>query len=495
MKQLFIRREAILRAIRAAVVALFLLATQCEANAQSSTPPFQVSGSTVTTSSGTYGNGAGLYEPGAAYTSVTIGSGTTINATTPYGAGTDPYSLVATSASSFSNAGSINLDGTNGSGSGNYQATVLLNQGAASITATNSGTISSQLHAGNVTQALDFLSTTGNIAVTNSGTLTAGSSNSAYVLEATSSVSGDIAITNTQGGSISTGIAGAAVEVRTMGAGTLSLNNAGTLSASGGINGRTVRFFSQAGDIQAVNTGTITGTYEGLSLESASGNVMVTNGGTVNGPDTAIYVSTNSGNIFVSNSGMITTGNTGVYASGNTGSTTVINSGTVTGGSYSGLYAGGANISVTNFGTVTNSGSGIYAEQEGGTGNVQVVNNGTITNSASAIYVLQFGTGSIQVVNNNTIATSTDGIMIQSNAGPVTVTNNGSISVANTGIQLSGVGTVIDSGPITGGLADQRSERQQRDPRRASRHIGDDHRRRNDRQHIDPDFCAEYPGG
>jgi hypothetical protein len=158
VKKISFSRKAIIRAIHAACVALFLLAAaQREALAQSYTAPFQVSGSTVTSSSGSYGNSAGLDEFATTYTSLSIGAGTTITATLPYGGNgivADPYSLVTAGASSFSNSGSLTLNSTNGSGSGNYQATVFLNQGATSVTATNSGSISTQLWAQPILQRL-----------------------------------------------------------------------------------------------------------------------------------------------------------------------------------------------------------------------------------------------------------------------------------------------------------------------------------------------------
>ena len=443
MKRWNFNRKRLLHALRAAALALFLLAAAQKANAQVS-PPFQVSGSTVTTSAGTYGNGAGLYEPGASYTSVTIGSGTTINATVPYG---PDGTIVSTSTASFSNAGNLSV-----TASGNYQATVLLDQGALSLNATNSGSISANEPGGNVHETVLLNSTSGNLGFTNSGSLYGVNSNLSNVLSV-QSVSGNISITNSHGGTITTGSAGYAVGASTSAAGTIILTNAGTLTTNG-INSTAVRLQTDAGSLTATNYGIISATGEGMRAESNStGAVTVTNSGNITsvseGLDldsfTGLITATNTGTITsttataietdsngvasVTNSGTLNGSYTGIYEEAGA-SATILNSGTVNGGSNSGLYAGGDTISVTNTrtGTVTNSGSGIYAEE--------------------------YGAGTITVLNQGSITASTYGIQVRPVSGSlVTVTNSGLINVSGTGIVLYGVGSVIDSGSITGGVA------------------------------------------
>jgi fibronectin-binding autotransporter adhesin len=398
MKKLFFSRKQILRAINVAALALsFWAAQQHEVQAQSFAPQFQVAGSTVTTASGNYGTGAGLYEPNAAYTTFTIASGTTINSAAAYGGSNlynvDPYSLITTSTAAFSNAGSLTLT----TGSADYNTTVFLNQMATSIVATNSGTINStQTAGGNVDMALEIISTTGNIALTNSGTLSITGGNNPVAFRALSSAGGDIVITNTANGIVTAGANGNGFYATTSGAGTVNFDNAGNISSGGAA----VAMVSEFGDIAIVNSGTITSTVS-----------------------VAVAAQSNTGNISVLNSGHLAGSQYGVAAYSND-SVTLSNTGSVSSTSSSGMYASAATILETNSGTITSSNSGLSAHQSA-LGTITLVNSGEITSSDYGIRATPFvGSG-------------------------VTVTNSGLINVSNTGILLNQPGNVINSGSIT----------------------------------------------
>jgi hypothetical protein len=79
MKRMLFSRKAILQAIHAACVALFLLATQRAAMAQSFTAPFVVNGSSVSTNAnGTFTSPVGFYDNVGTYSTISVNSGVTI---------------------------------------------------------------------------------------------------------------------------------------------------------------------------------------------------------------------------------------------------------------------------------------------------------------------------------------------------------------------------------------------------------------------------------
>jgi outer membrane autotransporter protein len=470
MKFFRISRQAIFRSIRLASLALFLSAlAEREANAQSVSAPFQVSGSTVTTQTGAYGNGAGLYEPGAGYSTFTIGAGTTINSTEFYGGNNlfnvDPDALVSTSASSFSNAGSLTLTTVNGTSSGSYQATVFLSQGATPITALNTGTIVSNLTGGNVQQALQIVSTTGSISLANSGTLSATGSNQPFGV-ALISTSGDITLTNAATGTISAGANGIAAEAGTTGAGTVNFSNSGSIVATGGFVGT---FLSTAtGEIQGSNSGVMTGATYGFAARSTTGTIQLSNTGTIsaaveglsaqaNSTGPVVLTNSGAGSIAVSSSatstvsaiygasaGAVTISNSG------TGTVSATNSGTTGSGSAYGIFAkASGNISVTNSssglvsgsstGVSTNgTGSAIYAESS--TGSAYIKNSGAAAS-------LSAGTGdaiTLEAYGSTAVAIN--------NSGPLTANANDNTGYASdifTNGPTGAVTTVVNSGTGT----------------------------------------------
>jgi uncharacterized protein YhjY with autotransporter beta-barrel domain len=426
MKILNLRHRDIIQAIRNACIALFLLAaSQRGAAAQSLTPPFQVSGNVVTTTSGPYGNGTGMNEPNANYTSITIGPNTTINTDTTY-AGSFPslQSVIQTSTSTFTNQGTIALAEPTGVTPGAQVAVIDLDQGATSLNFTNSGALSGSIQAAGSTflQAALLNSTTGDISFTNTGSVYIGQADSGTAVSINSN-SGNITINNEVGGSITQGTYYRVVQATTGGAGTINFNNAGTISNVGNI---TVDLSAGLGDIQGANSGTISGGEYGI-YASTQGNASFTNSatGTISGSSSGVYLEA-TGTGFASNDGTI---NGGLTVMGNAGAT-AINTNLITnanaGISVSGLGA----LSATNTGSITNSGYGIVAFQSSsGPSSILVDNSGTITTTGSGIY-----------------AGSTDAI-------PITINNSGTIDSGGTGIMLLNAGTVINSGPLSGTVA------------------------------------------
>jgi uncharacterized protein YhjY with autotransporter beta-barrel domain len=432
MKKLRFQPREIRRAIYNACVALLLLASaQRAATGQSYTAPFQVSGSTVTTSTGTYGTGAGLDEGGANYTSVTIGAGTTINSTNTY-AGSFPLeqSLIHASASSFDNAGTLSLN-VAGVG-GENPALIWLDQGATDLSFTNSGSMNSQVTGGSVTQQEVYLtSTTGSVSFNNTGSIyaTASPANFAVVINTNS---GNIDINNAQSGTITGNQSGRAIFATASGSGDITFNNAGTMI--GGNLG--VVLNAGTGFVNATNSGSIEGGDYGFFVQS-SGDITLANTstGVVSGSSSGIYAETVGGNVNISNAGTLTNG---AYGYSQSGTVTMLNSGTITGGT-SGMIGLGSAVAITNTGTISNSTYGIYAYQSGGTTPaIQVVNSGSITATNSAIYLGTPGT----VINSGPLNGGVDAINVPSGS---TVILRGNVLKPNTVI----VGAIVGGADAT----------------------------------------------
>jgi outer membrane lipase/esterase len=410
VKRIVFSRKAILRAIHAACVALYLLAAQREVSAQSYTPPFVVNGSAVSTNaSGTFTSPVGFYDNVNFYSSITVGSGVTINSSSTYGGpiiGGAFTAVIGATTSSFVNHGSLNLNTT----SGNYLDTVGLNQGATSVAATNSGSIINTGLSGvlNVGSALYIVSSSGNATVDNSGTIASTGGNSQYALWMQSN-SGNIGLTNEQTGQISDDT-GFAVYAQASGSGAVTITNNGTLTA-----------FSTVIDAQ-----------------SSTGAVQITNNGNVN-------LTGNQDGIFGDSDGGVTVNNTGHI---------VANSG-------SGIYLEGVStnagaLTVTNTGSISAGSFGVGVQQPG-SGNISITNSGAITASYSAIYAYFDGpstASALYIRNTGTITSTGSGIYTYS---PTTLYDSGNITAATQAISVpSGsivtlAGRPIISGPIVGG--------------------------------------------
>ncbi|MEI9999780.1 MAG: autotransporter domain-containing protein [Verrucomicrobiota bacterium] len=378
MKRLFIRRSLILRAIHAACLALVLAALTQRASAQSLTAPFVVNGTTVSTNqTGTFISPVGFYDATNTYSTLSVGSGVTINSTAGFGGNfqlTYQTEIDATTAS-FANQGNLSLN-TN---SGSYQATVGLNQGATSVSVVNSGSIVSSGNGTlNVSTALGIVSTSGNIAVDNKGLMSASGAYAVNTLS-TQSTSGNITITNEASGQITNGSAGFDVFAQTAGNGAIAITNDGVLNAQ----------------------------QEGIAAFGDAGPLSITNSGTVNVANGyGILGTTNSGPITIINNGAITgtNSNYGILASNslpNSGAVSVTNAGTISGVSNGiGAYQSGtAPLTITNSGSITSSSSGIYGSSQGTASSFYVRNTGKIISSSSGIYLFSpariYNTGSI----------------------------------------------------------------------------------------------------
>jgi uncharacterized protein with beta-barrel porin domain len=360
MKKLHLTRRQILRTIHAATIALLFVLAASRAHAQTYTAPFTISGTTVSaTTAGTYDSPVGFYDSVNTYSSISVGSGVTINSTAPYGGTIDDiYADVNATTSSFTNQGTLSLN-TN---SGPYQAAVNLTQGATSVNVGNSGTLSvvggSSINSG---FALRVLSTSGNITVNNSGTMSTSGGTLDYAVDL-HSTSGSLSFTNTQTGTVTLNGSGYPFLALTGGSGNVSFINDGLISSTD----RGIVLEADAGTTQAVNTGTIslTGTGDILYI-GAAGPITVTNSGALTG--------TNS--------------DYGIGVAGGS-SVTVTNSKTISGVQYGIWSFGTGTMTLSNTGTITSTNSGIYAGAGGTASTFNIRNTGVINSGSFGIHVL-----------------------------------------------------------------------------------------------------------
>ncbi len=348
-----------------------------------------MNGSAISTNAnGTFTSPVGFYDNVNAYSSITVGSGVTINSSSTYGGPIiGAYSaVIGTTTSSLVNNGSLNLN-TN---SGNYLDTVGLNQGATSVIVTNSGSITNTGLAGvlNVGSALYIVSTSGNAALDNSGTISVTGGNNQYAIWFQSD-SGNITLTNEQGGHISDDT-GYAIYAQSSGSGAISITNDGVVNSSF----YTIYARGTSGAINITNNGTLNtgGPSDGI-LAKSDGAITAINNGNINatGSASGIYiegVTTNAGAMTVTNTGSITGAVYGIAVQ-QTGSGTIrmTNSGNIT-CSYSGIYgyfdgpSTASSFYIRNTGSVTSTGSGIYTFSP-----ATVYNSGNITATGPAISV------------------------------------------------------------------------------------------------------------
>ena len=351
---------------------------QHRASAQSLSAPFVINGSGVSTNAnGTFTSPVGFYDNVNSYSSIAVGSGVTINSSSTYGGAFSGQftAVIGATTSSFSNQGSLNLNTT----SGNYLATVGLNQGTNSVAVTNSGYISNTGLSGvlNLGSALYIVSTTGNASVDNSGTIASTGGNSQYTVWLQSN-SGNITVTNEQSGTISDGI-GYAVYAQASTSGAVTVTNNGVIN----VNGEAISASSSTGAIQLTNNGTlnITGSQEAESAETAGPITAVNTGHIVANSGSGIYVEgAGAGAVTLTNSGSIASDYYGLAATqSQTGNISITNTGTIT-SSYAGIYSyfysasPASALSIRNTGSITSSGSGIYTYSP-----ATVYNSGNIT--------------------------------------------------------------------------------------------------------------------
>ncbi|MBO6917942.1 MAG: autotransporter domain-containing protein [Rhizobiaceae bacterium] len=229
------------------------------------------------------------------------------------------------------------------------------------------------------------------------------------------------------------------------------------------------------------NNGTITSTAD-TAIDNTGSTLNLTNNGSISGAASGI-ISLNAGT-FVNNADIVGTGANGVYIVGNTNQFT--NTGSITGGGIFGLLGDGTLTSFTNtglitgpqagaayfsIGTATNSGTisgaldGLVADTF-----TSLTNTGLITGTNDSGLRVNNDLGSAN--NTGTISGGTDGILTGgkldslTNTGLITGTagsgidtgglfgflnNMGTISGSLAGVDAEDLGTVVNSGLITGG--------------------------------------------
>jgi uncharacterized protein with beta-barrel porin domain len=200
----------------------------------------------------------------------------------------------------------------------------------------------------------------------------------------------------------------------------------------------------------------------GVCLSWSSGDLTVTNSGAISSADTGINISGVNPTGTLSNSGSISGSSYGIFNSGGTaGTLTNEPGGTISGGAY-GIYNGGTTsnptsgtiATLTNRGTISGTVDGIHS-----TGTIDVLTNesgGTISGGATAgINNNNGGAGGGTIgtlTNSGTISGGFYGIYSQGSIDTLTNESDGTISSGGSGINNSGtIGTLTNRGAISGG--------------------------------------------
>ena len=322
----------------------------------------------------------------------------------------------------------------------------------------------------------------GNFTLLNSGTMTTTDADSSYLVSA-NNVTGNLSITNS--GTIS--VAGGKVMDLTNAGGTVMIDNSGTISSLGGRvfdirNAGGAITFDNSATLSATtapivdanaaaagftfdNTGSLSGTAMLVDARIAGGAVSLTNGGNITSTGTfALRADAAPAAVAVNNSGTIAAQATALSVSGATGAVGIINSGTLQATTATALDAsnGGA-VTLTNSGTitaasnallltdaaalqVTNAANGSMTASAGhalvadNIDNAILTNNGTIS-AAGGTAISMTGAG-VEIVNSGTISGNSVGVSVGSNAE---IVNLGTINVgtANVAVQFAGTGSVL----------------------------------------------------
>lgn len=391
------------------VAAILLLSgSAISLSAQVYTAPFVVNGSNVSaTAPGTYTGVVAFWDDTNTYSSISVGSGVSIETDTFFqGPINGFYATINGATRSLSNTGTLGL---NRAGFGPYLSTVNLFENATSVNVTNSGTIWSSGGILGIGSALRVDSTTGNIAVTNSGTMYSGGGADNEVVSL-SSVSGNISFSNTSTGTINVNGSGHPLTASTGGNGNVTLNNAGTINA---IDDGIVAL-ADLGATRVVNTGTIADTGAGYPIYvGAAGKIDVINNGVLSGTDPAAY---------------------GIEVQGGTAPVTITNNNTISGTGYGIAAFANGPLSVTNTGSITSTTTAIEA---GAPMAALVVNNsGVITSTGAGITLLDPG----KVIDSGNITAATTAISVP-NGGSVKLSGapviSGTISGGTTSVSVS----------------------------------------------------------
>jgi uncharacterized protein with beta-barrel porin domain len=438
MKRIAFSRKAILRAIHAAALALYLAAI-ATAHAQTATGDGHGNVTITGSGSNTFSLGPTSSPPLAAGGTLTIAAGA--NASQPM-TSTSGYEIQINTVGTTTNSGYVGNANSTFGNSFALAYTSVSTAGNVTVQNTSTGTITESVY-GNTGAGIYIQNVThGSISITNNGQITV-QQDDAFVPPLDPSMtgiyandsyaSGTITLTNT--GTISAVYAGAesayAANLATSGSGGITVTNNGTMTALASLGGGSVFGLdlssSGSGNISVTNSGSISGSgYASgvvagiLAQASGSGAISITNSGSVSGSNTANGQSTFG--IDVSNTG--------------SGAVTITNSGPVT---------------ANTIGTA----SGIYVN-DSGTGSIVITNKagGTISSYSSAaqaygVYVNSAGTA--QVTNAAAIDTSASagGFGLDVTGTSASITNTGAIT-AGSG---SGVAYAIDSGSSVGTLS------------------------------------------
>ncbi|WP_413711548.1 autotransporter domain-containing protein [Rhizobium sp. Rhizsp82] len=343
----------------------------------------------------------------------------------------------------ITNAAGATISGTDGvSGSAGISVTSIPGDGSEpdGTVINNAGTISGHDFGVGFGYVFDFsISNSGTIASTgadNFGSHYAGSSAGIYAYNTF-----DIAITNS--GTVSS-VAGTGIDLYRIGGGVIS--NSGTIS--GAYNGLNIDSGGwDDSTIAITNSGTISGeTNSGINLADINGqSISIQNSGTISGAQNGIYAEDVQAEFSLENSGNI-------YAAGGIGylygvslqrvdNATIVNSGKIS-GDYYGLFLNGDEsvARVTNTGTISGYSYGIWSSNT----SLDLVNSGTISGGINA-----FG-DDLRIANSGSIMGDQ---ALNLSGDQISMTNSGRIAGDDHGLNAGYGGDVslMNSGTISGG--------------------------------------------
>lgn len=227
--------------------------------------------------------------------------------------------------------------------------------------------------------------------------------------------------------------------------GDVFITNSGIASAD---DDHALHAMSETGNITVINGGTLTSAddtghadagsgHTGLRAEvNTSGDIAITNSGTITAlAGEGIYAQTPSGDIGIANSGSIR-GASGIVAASSSGAVSVENSGSIvaSGAGGHGISVSGTSASISNAGSVTASGAGSYAIYFSGSGNTLTLLDGTSLSGTAADLYLGAGTD-VRVGVNRSARWTYDGTLssLSSFGSMVAVDTGDAIVAASTG--------------------------------------------------------------
>ena len=262
------------------------------------------------------------------------------------------------------------------------------------------------------------------------------------------------------GGSVTNNLGGTIAGQNT--AGVYFKNVAGTVTNAGNISGTGTNgvgvYLAASGNITNASTGTITGGFFGAFVEGAGG--TISNSGSISGGNYDGVVLGLGGTVTNATGGHITGGSTGVYVKYRAVGT-VTNSGSIseTGTISTGVdLAGGGTLTNNAGGSITGNTTGVFVGSSSTLATLSMI--GTISNAGNILGVSSDGIdllkgGTIANLAGGTITGGSNGVYVNTGASG-TVTNGGNITATGTagaGVDLGGGGSVTNNtgGSISGG--------------------------------------------